>query len=111
MVALACLRHGLAGVRALDDLAGDVGAWRDPVRNECLAWFAVLACFLVMPCAWRAGAGRGIPWGWRLTDAAFGVGGLFPAALDLIWTRWLASAGTDLVPGPAAAVQRRACCR
>ena len=60
---------------------GFIGLLRDPVRNEWLVTWGLLACVLVIPWAWGFGAARGIPWGWRLVDCSFGVGGLAPLLL------------------------------
>jgi len=57
---------------------GFIGLLRDPVRNEWLVTWGLLACLLVLPWAWCFGAARGIPWGWRLVDCSFGVGGMVP---------------------------------
>jgi hypothetical protein len=57
---------------------GFIGLLRDPIRNEWLITWGILACVLVIPWAWGFGWVRGIPWGWRLVDCAFGVGGLIP---------------------------------
>jgi hypothetical protein len=57
---------------------GFIGLLRDPLRNEWLVTWGMLACLLVIPWAWGFGWLRGIPWGWRLIDCAFGLGGLVP---------------------------------
>lgn len=60
---------------------GFIGLLRDPVRNEWLITWGIMACVLVLPWAWGFGWARGIPWGWRLIDCSFGVGGLVPLLL------------------------------
>ena len=55
-----------------------VGALRDPVRNEWLFTFGMLACALVVPYALVFGQMRGIPIGWRLIDCSFGAVGFLP---------------------------------
>ena len=55
-----------------------VGALRDPVRNEWLFTFGMLACVLIIPYAFVFGQVRGIPVAWRLIDCSFGVFGLTP---------------------------------
>ena len=55
-----------------------VGVWLDPVKNEWLFTFGVMACVLVIPWAFVFGELRGIPIGWQLIDCAFGVVGLVP---------------------------------
>lgn len=63
-----------------------VGAWRDPVRNQWLFTFGLMACALVIPYALVFGAIRGIPWWWRLVDASFGVVGAIPLWYCRRWT-------------------------
>ncbi len=60
---------------------GFIGLWIDPLRNEWLVTWGTLACLLLLPWAWGFGALRGIPWGWRLIDCSFGLGGLVPLYL------------------------------
>lgn len=60
---------------------GFIGLVRDPIRNEWLVTWGIMACLLVIPWAWIFGGLRGIPWGWRLIDCSFGVGGLVPMLL------------------------------
>jgi hypothetical protein len=55
-----------------------IGAWRDPVRNNWLFDFGLIACALVIPYALIFGGVRGIPIWWRLIDCAFGVFGAVP---------------------------------
>jgi hypothetical protein len=57
---------------------GFIGLLRDPVRNEWLITWGLLACALVFPWAWFFGSARGIPWGWRLVDCSFGFLGMIP---------------------------------
>lgn len=57
---------------------GFLGLLRDPVRNAWLVTWGLIACGLVIPWAWAFGALRGIPWGWRLVDSSFGLGGAVP---------------------------------
>jgi hypothetical protein len=57
---------------------GFIGLLRDPVRNEWLVTWGMIACALVIPWAWAFGWARGIPWGWRVVDSSFGVGGMVP---------------------------------
>jgi len=60
---------------------GFIGLLRDPIRNEWLVTWGILACLLVIPWAWGFGWLRDIPWGWRLIDCSFGLGGLVPLLL------------------------------
>jgi hypothetical protein len=62
---------------------GFIGLLRDPVRNQWLITWGFLACLLVLPWAWGFGMLRGIPWGWRLIDCSFGIGGMVPLFLIL----------------------------
>ncbi len=55
-----------------------VGPYRDPVRNEWVITFGLLACAAVPALALVAGQVRGIPFGWRLIDCSFGVIGAIP---------------------------------
>ena len=55
-----------------------IGAWRDPVRNNWLFDFGLIACALVIPYALICGGVRGIPIWWRLIDCSFGVFGAIP---------------------------------
>jgi len=52
-----------------------VGPLRDPVRNEWVVTWGLVACAGVVPLAFVAGAVRDIPLYWRLIDCSFGVGG------------------------------------
>jgi hypothetical protein len=58
-----------------------IGAFRDPVRNEWLFTFGIIACLMIIPYAIVFGAVRGIPWWWRLADCSFGVFGLVPLVI------------------------------
>jgi hypothetical protein len=68
---------------------GFIGLLRDPVRNEWLVTWGLLACLLVIPWAWGFGLARGIPWGWRLVDCSFGVGGMVPLLLIRVYVNEL----------------------
>jgi len=58
-----------------------IGAFRDPVRNEWLFTFGIIACLMIIPYAIVFGTVRGIPWWWRLADCSFGVFGLVPLVI------------------------------
>ena len=62
-----------------------IGPYRDPVKNIWVVQFGLIACVLVIPFAFVAGAFRDIPLGWRLIDCSFGVVGF--ALLWIILTR------------------------
>ena len=55
-----------------------VGPYRDPVRNQWVIQFGLIACALVVPYALLFGLLRGIPFFWRLIDCSFGLLGLIP---------------------------------
>jgi hypothetical protein len=60
---------------------GFIGLLIDPLRNEWLITWGMIACALVIPWAWIFGAARDIPWWWRCVDSSFGVGGILPLLL------------------------------
>ncbi|WP_207534377.1 hypothetical protein [Desertivirga arenae] len=55
-----------------------IGPLRDPVRNIWVIQFGMIACLMVLPLAFIAGAIRGIPLFWQLIDCSFGVLGIIP---------------------------------
>jgi len=55
-----------------------IGPFIDPVRNEWVITFGLIACAGVLPLALIAGPLRGIPLPWRLVDCSFGVLGSIP---------------------------------
>jgi hypothetical protein len=60
-----------------------IGPLRDPVRNQWVVTFGLIACAGVVPMALIAGAVREIPFFWRLIDCSFGLFGAIPLALAL----------------------------
>lgn len=60
-----------------------IGAWKDPVKNEWLFNFGLIACAMVIPWAFIFGVIRETPVWWRLIDCSFGVVGAIP----LWWCR------------------------
>jgi hypothetical protein len=58
-----------------------IGPLCDPVRNKWVIEFGIIACILVFPLAFIAGAVRGIPVYWRLIDCSFGAIGLIPLTI------------------------------
>lgn len=72
-----------------------IGAWKDPVKNEWLFDFGLIACALVIPWALVFGAVRGIPIWWRLIDCSFGVLGAVP----LWWCRSIVQRQKNAVAG------------
>ena len=55
-----------------------IGPLRDPVRNIWVLQFGMIACVLIFPLAFIAGAIRHIPLFWQLVDCSFGVIGIIP---------------------------------
>lgn len=55
-----------------------IGPYRDPVRNQWVITFGLIACGAVIPLAFIAGHLRGIPIPWQLIDCSFGVFGAIP---------------------------------
>lgn len=72
-----------------------IGAWRDPVRNNWLFDFGLIACALVIPYALICGGVRGIPIWWRLIDCSFGLFGAIPLWICKRGARALESADVD----------------
>ena len=60
-----------------------LGPLRDPVRNNWVLQFGVIACVSVVLLALMAGPIRGIPLFWRLIDCSFGVFGAIPLLICL----------------------------
>ena len=58
-----------------------IGPYKDPIKNKWVIEFGMIACVLVFPLAFIAGAIRGIPLYWRLIDCSFGVVGLIPLSI------------------------------
>jgi hypothetical protein len=58
-----------------------IGMYIDPVRNIWITHTGIIACLLVFPLAFIAGAIRGIPLFWQLIDCSFGALGLIPLLL------------------------------
>jgi hypothetical protein len=68
-----------------------IGPYRDPVRNEWVITFGLLACAAVPFLALIAGPVRGIPLGWLLIDCSFGVLGAIPLLRCRYLLRFLSS--------------------
>jgi hypothetical protein len=60
-----------------------VGPLRDPVRNSWIIQSGCIACVLILPLAFVAGAVRQIPVYWQLIDCSFGIIGLIPLTICL----------------------------
>ncbi|HEX8392241.1 MAG TPA: hypothetical protein VF665_07810 [Longimicrobium sp.] len=67
-----------------------IGPLRDPVRNEWVVAWGMMACVGVVPLALIAGSIREIPFWWRLVDCSFGVFGIIPLWIARRWIRRLA---------------------
>lgn len=63
-----------------------IGPLKDPVKNIWVIQFGMIACVMVFPLAFIAGAIRGIPLYWQLIDCSFGV---FGFALLYLCHRWI----------------------
>src|ERR1035437_10008470 len=55
-----------------------IGPFIDPVKNVWVIQFGMIACIMVFPLAFIAGAIRHIPFYWQLIDCSFGVFGIIP---------------------------------
>jgi hypothetical protein len=66
-----------------------LGPLIDPVRNQWVLQFGVIACIAVLPFALIAGPLRGIPFYWRLIDCSFGIFGAIPLLICLHRVRQL----------------------
>ena len=58
-----------------------IGPYRDPIRNQWVITFGLIACAGVIPLALIAGQIRGVPIAWRLLDCSFGIFGGIPLLL------------------------------
>jgi hypothetical protein len=52
-----------------------IGPLKDPLKNVWVIQFGMIACAMVFPLAFIAGAIRGIPFYWQLIDCSFGIFG------------------------------------
>ena len=68
-----------------------VGAFISPVRNVWVIRASMIACILVVPTAFIAGAICGIPLWWRAIDSSFGIVGFIPLWLAARMIRRLPS--------------------
>jgi len=66
-----------------------IGPLYDPVRNNWIITWAILACICVLPLALIAGTARGIPWFHIVIDCCFGIFGLIPLLLVRKWIKQL----------------------
>jgi hypothetical protein len=80
-----------------------LGPLRDPVRNQWVLVFGVIACLGVLPLALIAGPIRGIPVYWRLIDCSFGIIGAVPLLICLRYVRQIERDGSSkhqVIPVP-----------
>ena len=66
-----------------------IGPYRDPVKNEWVITWAIMACVAVFPLAFIAGPIRQVPMFHILIDCSFGVIGLIPLIICKKWIRKL----------------------
>lgn len=55
-----------------------VGPYKDPVKNEWVIQFGIIACLMILPFALLMGHVRNIPIWWRIIDMSFGIIGILP---------------------------------
>jgi hypothetical protein len=72
-----------------------IGSFRDPVKNIWVIEFGIISCALVVPFALVMGSVRGIPLGWQLIDASFGLLGIIPLWLCRRLVRQLAESKSN----------------
>ncbi len=53
-----------------------IGAYKDPLRNNWVIIYGMIACIAIFPTAFIAGFFRKIPLMWQLIDCSFGIFGL-----------------------------------
>ncbi|RYY50794.1 MAG: hypothetical protein EOO06_02475 [Chitinophagaceae bacterium] len=66
-----------------------IGPYRDPIKNEWVIDWAMLACVAVFPLAFIAGPIREIPLFHIMIDCAFGFFGLIPLYICKRWIQQL----------------------
>jgi hypothetical protein len=66
-----------------------VGPYRDPVKNQWVIQWAMIACISIIPLAITAGPIREIPLYWKLIDCSFGVFGIIPLLITNNWIKKL----------------------
>ena len=67
-----------------------IGPLKDPVRNQWIIDWAILACLAVIPLAFIAGPVRQIPMFHIMIDCNFGIIGLIPLFICRRWIQKLA---------------------
>lgn len=66
-----------------------IGVFVRPLRNIWIIYFGMISCILVVPTALICGSIREIPLFWQLVDCSFGVLGLIPLIIILVYTKKL----------------------
>lgn len=66
-----------------------VGVFRKPARNVWIVYWAMIACVLIIPTVLICGSIRQIPFFWQLVDCSFGVFGLIPLYVLLVYIKRL----------------------
>lgn len=66
-----------------------IGPYRDPIKNEWIIDWAILACIAVFPLAFIAGPIRQVPMFHILIDCSFGAIGLIPLIICKKWIKKL----------------------
>jgi membrane protease YdiL (CAAX protease family) len=66
-----------------------IGPYKDPIKNEWIIDWAMLACLAVFPLAFIAGSIRQIPMFHILIDCSFGIIGLIPLYICKRWIQKL----------------------
>lgn len=66
-----------------------IGPYRDPIKNEWVIDWAMLACLAVFPLAFIAGPVRQVPMFHIIIDCAFGFFGLIPLYICKRWIQQL----------------------
>lgn len=66
-----------------------IGPYRDPIKNEWIIDWAMLACIAVFPLAFIAGPIRQVPMFHILIDCSFGAIGLIPLIICKKWIKKL----------------------
>jgi hypothetical protein len=74
-----------------------IGVLRDPVQNRWLIDWGLICCCCIMPIILICGQVRGIPVGWQLIDASFGVAGCWPLLLCRNYIRQIRAHEMELV--------------
>jgi len=67
-----------------------IGPLKNPVKNVWVIEFGMIACVLIIPLAFFAGAVRQIPLFWRFIDCSFGLFAIIPLALCLKYIKKIA---------------------